>query len=116
MMIKAAASNYKISNKKLAIAFGVIFIIHLFFAIYHFNQPGTPEFSEAESTKMMIGMLLVVLILIPLFCLLLSLVIALFVNKDVSYMARLRRVFLWILIIVNTAMVIRVLIELLFGI
>ncbi len=111
---------YKISNKKLLIAFVIAFVFNLFFMVYHFNQTGAENldgtYSEAGDTQLMLTAVLGLLITIPLVCLILSLLIALFVNRSVPYGSRFTRVFLWTLFLVNAIMVLRVLIDLLLGV
>jgi magnesium-transporting ATPase (P-type) len=109
----------KISNHKLVIASLVVLLANTFLIIYHFNKYGASNlngsYSDTGNTQIMATAFVGVLITIPFFCLLISLLTALFVNSEIPYGARIKRIFWWTLFIVNSLMILSVIIDWIFG-
>jgi hypothetical protein len=108
----------KFSNRQLLIAFIVLFAINLSLIGYHTSQYGIAEGNPPPGVVSpqlvaiaVIGMALMILAL----CFIASAVIAFFINREMPYKTRLIRTFLLIAALSNGLMVIKVLIDSIFG-
>ncbi|MGV3696026.1 hypothetical protein [Flavobacterium sp.] len=104
----------KISDRPLTIAALTVFAVNTAYIIYHLYHYGfyTGDSGYVEpDTGVLVGFSLLAMAIICIASLLLSLIIALFSNREVQYAIRLKRVFLWVLAIVNLLMLFNILLE-----
>lgn len=102
-----------IPNKKLLLIFVVLLILNVIALIFQTQKAGAYNlngtYSEANSTGLILSVLFGIIISFPLLFAFLASIIALFLNKNVSYKKRFIRTFLFILVIFYTLFLIRVL-------
>ncbi len=102
-----------IPNKKLFLVFVVLLILNVIGLIFQTQKTGAYNlngtYSEANSTGIILSVIFGIVISFPLLFAFLASVIAIFLNKNVSYKKRFIRTFLFILVIFYTIFLIRIL-------